>query len=371
MSAELPLARPEPAIGEVVVGAPVRGRLARELAHLVNWTRGHGQQLIPAHSPRLIVQNGTPQTLRYRVEPAGMAIARVWAFALSQPEAFSGGTTPCRLQITTPDGTNHDAHPVTSIGGSGGDVGAEMIVIEDLSAKSDLLQTLEVAIEIKAGTASATIESVACWELPRAILTLDTWDRGVDLETCRAGQPIYDGEGYSLGAISRGLYYTQPRRHLIEWSGPWCEIASGSWVDLTELVEPCIPRKILRADTTTRCRWTVYYKTDSGTAGEVRVTSGIDATVETATLADTSGSGTMLAEQTIDLRCEDPTTVDGLPGGAWETVQFAVRRTSGAGTIYVAARYVWEPDDVPGFLLAEDGSYLLLEDGSRIVLEST
>lgn len=355
-------------MSEIRVGAPVRGRLARELAHLLHWCRGHGMQIIPAHSPRAQVVSGSPVTLRYRVEPQGHAITRIWSVVISQPEPFSGGTTPVRVQITTPDAATWVNHPGTVWSG---DTRQGLVIREDLDPKSQAEQTLTLAVEVKAGTATATIESVGCWELPRAVLTQDgSYDRGVDIETCQAGQPIYDGDASSLGAITTHLRYTWPRRSLIQWAGASIDVDSASWTDLTWAAEPCLPHRALRADTHLTCSWTVWYSTESGTAGEVRVTSGIDATEATATLADTAGVMTLLATQTISLRCEDPNAIDGLPAGGWETVQFAVRRTSGSGVISIASRCVWEPVTVESFLLAEDGSYLLLEDGSRIVLES-
>jgi hypothetical protein len=98
----------------------------------------------------------------------------------------------------------------------------------------------------------------------------------------------------------------------------------------------------------------------------VRVTSGIDGTTSTQTIATDTVGGWITG--TLELRCDDPTTEDGLPAGGWETVVFAVRVTSGT-EVSLASRCVWEPVTVDSFLLLEDGSYLLQEDGSRIKLE--
>lgn len=360
MSAELPLYRPEPSLTEIVVGAPVRGRLARELAHLLHWCNAHGMQVIPAHCP-LVAFNGTT-TLRYRMAPQGRAITRVWVVLLSQPEAFSGGTTPARVEMQAPDSVVHTITPdtVTSV------TLAHTMVREDLTAKSEAEQVLTLTFSYKAGTALATIESVACWELPRAILTQDTYDRGVDLETCQAGQPIYDSIGKSLGAITRNLAYSWPRRSLIQYSGYWMLFSAGTFTDFTPLAEPCLPHKTLRADTTLTCKWAIYVKTAAATTGEVRVTTGIDGTTATETIATDTSGGWITG--TIALRCDDPTTSDGLPAGGWETIMFAVRVTAGTN-ISVGSYCVWEPVTVESFLLLEDGSYLLQEDGNRVKLE--
>lgn len=364
MSAELPLARPEPAMTEVVVGAPVRGRLGRELAHMLHWCRGHGMNVIPLHRPGIQVA-GSAQTLRYRVEPQGHAISRLWVIYASQPEAFTGGTTPCTLSVTLPNGTAYTIAPDVVIGLGG--LEPRFLLREDLTAKSDAEQELAITFTRTAGTATATILAVGCWELPRTQLTLDSYDRGVDIETCQAGQPLYDSINASLGALAEHWPRTWPRRSLVQWSGPWLEVNSGSYVDLLELAEPVFPHKALRDDTTLSCKWTVYYKTDAGTAGDIRITTGIDGNTDTITLAEET-SGAWATASTINIRCDDPTTADGTPG-AWETVQWAVRRTSGAGVIYVSARALWEPVTVSSYLMTEDGFYLLQEDGSRIVLE--
>lgn len=363
MSAELPLARPEPSLTDIVVGAPVRGRTARELAHLLHWCRAHGMQVVPGHRPGVEVA-GTPVTLSYQTEPQGHAIARVWCFVVSQPEPFTGATTPVRMSVTLP---NAEGHPVGASATIGIAELAGTVLVEELTAKSDDLETLTIVFEREAGTATATVESVSCFELPRAVLTQnDFYDRGVDLERCQAGQAIYTE---SLSAIAEGLARTWPRRTLFEWAGADLEVDSGSFVDLFVLPIPALPHRTLRADTVTTCRWTVRYRTEAGTSGEVRITTGIDGTTDTIALADLA-SAAFVTYSEIDLRCEDPGTEDGLPAGGWETVQVAVRVTGGSGSIFVSAVAVWEPVSVDSFLLQEDGSYLLQEDGSRIKLES-
>lgn len=349
---------------EVVVGAPVRGRLGRELAHMLHWCRGHGMNVIPMHRPGIQVA-GTAVTLRYRMEPQGHALSRMWLVWLSQPEAFTGGTTPCTLTLTLPTTTAYTISPDVNIGTADA---APILFREDLAAKSDDEQELAITLERTAGTATATVLAVGCWELPRTQLTLDSYDRGVDIETCQAGQPLYDSINQSIGALAEHWPRTWPRRSLVQWSGPWLEVNSGSFVDLLTLAEPVFAHKAGRNDQDLVCKWAVYYKTDASTAGEIRVTTGIDGNTDTVSLAEET-SGAWSTTSTITIRSDDPTTADGT-GGTMETVQWAVRRTSGAGKMYVSARCLWEPVTVTSYLMTEVGEYLLQEDGSRIVLEA-
>lgn len=361
MSAELPYARPEPSPTEITVGAPVRGRLAREAAHLVHYARAHGMQVIPAHAPMLRIDDGSPYPLYWTTEPSGYAIARVWVLSISQEEAQ--GDVYARMAVALPDTLTRTVHPTLVTGTDP----TSWVFVEDLGAKTSAPTQLFAGFQRTAGGAAVTVEGIACWELPRAILALDSTDDGIDVETCQAGQPIYDAANRSLGEVARGVASTWPRRSLVQWSGAPLEVDSGDWVDLFALPIPCIPHKTLRADSHLECVWRVLFSTDTGTSGEVRVTTGIDATTDTLALGD--GSLGWTESGAIEIRCEDLSDAAGKPGGAWETVQFAVRRTGGSGSIYVVAVSLWEPDLEARYLLLEDGGYVLLEDDGRIELE--
>lgn len=368
MAADVVIRRPEPPETGVVVAAPGRGRLARELAQINNHIRGHGMHIVPAHYPGLYLTSSTPAALHYRMEPQGHAVHRLWAIVAHQEEP-GGGIVAAQLQVTFPSGETTTFPPDVLTGLA---LQAPRLFLETLSAKSDSLTSLEVWFERKSGTSAVTIETVSCFDLPRATLTLDLQDQGVDLETCRAGQAVFDGPNHSLGGVAEALQRAWPRRTLFEQSFPAIEIDSGSWTDLFSFPVPTTPHKTGRTDTDLVCRWDVrMYAGDGSTAGEARITSGVAANTDTLTIAAGTTSGAWLGPGEITLACEDVDADDGLQGSSvQETIQVAVRRTAGTAPLYVTAAEVWEPDTFPGYLLTEEGGYLLLEDGGRIQLES-
>jgi hypothetical protein len=318
-------------------------------------------QIIPAHRPGVRVA-GTPVTLRYRTEPQGHALSRLWAISFWQGEPAYAG----QLVVTLPSGATAALIPVTLRGFTRERLA---LIREDLTLKSDAEGTIPILLTNNFPATPARILSVACWEMPRTQLTLDSYDRGVDVETCQAGQPIYDSINQSLGAIAEHWARTWPRRTHIQWSGPSLSQNGSSFVDLFTLSIPVLPHKTYQDSTTLECKWGVWYSTDAGVAGEARITTDIDGNSDTIVLPeDTNGA---FVSGTITARCGDPSRPDGLvSGGSWEGVQVAIRTTSGAGSVHIDSVMMWEPVTVLSYLMTEDGDYLLQEDGSRIVIEN-
>lgn len=345
MAANVQYKRPEPYESQVVVSAPGRGRLARELGALANYVRGKGMQVVPAHRPGIYLSSTTPVSAYFRTEPSGFAIARLWVVVAHQEE-ITGGIVGAELQLTFPNATTAIFAPDVLTGLA---TLAPRFFIEELSAKSYAQEDFAIEFQRKSGTSAVTIESLACFEMPRAVLALDSVDEGVDLETVRSGQAIYDGANESLGAVAESLSNSWARRTLFAQSFPELEVDSGSWTDLFTLAPTVVPHKTGRADTELVCRWDVRVRAgDGSTGGEVRITSGVDGNTDTLTLAVGATSDAWLGPGSITLRCEDVDTIDGLPGSStWETVQVAVRRTAGTAPIYVTATAVWEPRELP------------------------
>ena len=369
MSSAVPYKRTEPTLADVIVGAPTRAKTWREAVQLYHWLRAHGMQIIPASYPGLYLSDGTPASLYYRFQPSGVAIARMWSIVLHQDQP-GGGTAPSRVEVTFPNSDTAVYYPTVFVGRTRAPA---RLYVEDLTLadKSTEIDSLELAFERKSGGTNVTVESVSCVEVPRAIINETPTDLGVELESIRPGQAIYDIDYRSLGGLTAHAIQTWPRRSLLQQSFPELEVDSASFQGLFQLPHPVLPHKELRADTTYTAKWNVRVRTaDGSTGGEVRITSGRNANTDTLTIPTGQTTAAWLTDGDIELDCEDPSAVDGLPGSSdFETVEFAVRRTAGSGVIYVSAVAVWEPDATEGFHLMEDGNYMLQEDGSRMKLE--
>lgn len=342
MSADVPYKRTETQIADIVIGAPVRAQTWRELALNLHWLRAHGMHVIPCHSPQLyITATATPATLYYRIQPQGLAIGRVWVIELRQEEP-SGATTPAEVKITLPNATVSTQYPGV---GSG-----RKILYEALSAKSAAEKDVSLIFERIGGTSNVWVESVSCYELPRAVLTLDTTDYGVDLETVRPGAALRDGDNESIGAIAENLTraISWPRRMLLQQSFPLIDSDPGgdanptTPVNLFVLAIPVLPRCVAVGDSTYTVTWNIRAVCEgAGDTFVATITTGNNANTDTITFAGvtTEAWGT---NGTVSLDCEDTTTVDGVPSGGLETIQIAVHRTAGSGKFSIRSAVVWE-----------------------------
>jgi len=338
MAATVPWKRTNPRYQDIQVGAPVRARTWRELALLYHWLRGHGHHVIPAHCPAVELSSGGSETFRYNIVPSGRSIHRVWGFVLRQ-EIPANPPTAATCTITLPDSSVVTLHPTTADGLTGI---SRRLFVEALASKSSTPGEIALTVAHTAGTAKVWVESICCFELPRAVLELDATDLGVDLETLRPGQPIVDDSYESAAEVAHSLASTKPLRNLVQLWFPKLVFNSGSWTDAFPIPVPALPRKGQRSDTTKSCKWDVYARvTDGSTAGDVRITTGRSANTDTLTVSSTSWS--WLGTSDIELDCEVMTASDGLPGSsARETVQLAVQRTSGTGDIEVQGLRVAE-----------------------------
>lgn len=335
-SARVPWKRTAPQLDDIQVGAPVRGRTWREMALLLHWVRAHGQQVVPAHCPAVTIAPSNSHTLTYKFKPGGLAIARVW-FIVLRSENPPGAAI---ADVTFPGGSTVTFSPPVETGlGDGG----RRIFVEELAGKSSAETTAQITVAHAGAGADIYIDTVCCFELPRATLTLDATDYGLDVETLRPGQPIYDSTHRSAGALAAPVASTWPRRHLFSQAFSPLEVNTGVWTDLHALPIRIVPKKVGRSDTTFEITWDVLARaTDGSTGGEVRITSLIDGTTKTVTVPTGSTTFAWRGTSTLEVRCEDLGEPDGLPGGSWEGVTFDCRRTAGTGGIQVAGWQGWE-----------------------------
>jgi hypothetical protein len=342
MSAVVPYKRTETRIGDILIGEPVRAQTWRETAMLLHWLRAHGMHVIPAHAPQMqLTATSTPESLFYRIQPQGLAIARVWVIVLRQEEP-TGPPTPAFVDVTLPNATVSRQSP---------GLGAHRaILFEALSSKSAAQADVELIFERTSGSANVWIESVSCYELPRGVLTLNTTDYGVDFETVRPGAALIDGDNGSIGAIAENLTraISWPRRMLWQQSFPLIDSDPGgagnptSAVDLFELPIPVLPRRVAVGDTTFQATWNIRAVCEgAGDTFVATITSGNNSNTDTIQFAGvtTEAWGT---NGTIELDCEDVSKVDGVPSGGLETVQIAVHRTAGTGKVSVRSVALWE-----------------------------
>lgn len=323
---------------ELRIGRPVRATTQYDLARLMHWVRGRGRSLVPQHVVRQTFASGS-LSFRYRTHPSGSAIARVWVIDVRQdPIAFAGGAPYAEFTVQAGAGPTSAAERRS---GRVSDV-VPYVYIETPATKTAALTDLVLTIARIAGTVA--VESIGCWELPRGALTADATDLGIHLDSLFPRDEIFEGDNLGTRAIVKTLAGTPGRRvGLWSWFGPEASTASTGFVDVFELPIPLIPRKDRPSDTTLSCTWDVYARVTNGTtSGEFRLAigSGGSSAVLSVPLGATTHAwrGTGL----VTLKCEDLSSVNGMRGGSYETVQLQMRRTAGAGSVAVQGCDVWE-----------------------------
>jgi hypothetical protein len=333
----MPIATRVPSVRRIVpisdsvqVGKAVASAQWSSLGELANYLRGHGVMIVPSQTPIVGADStggvsvpglSTTVTIGYRVRPSGRAIARVWAFEVIGAIAAGGrGTITVNGQSVAVSAGNITADP------------NRVFVLFETATKTSSLTDLDVTMQATAGALYLT--SVTCWELPRAQLTKDATDLGVDLGTLDPRRPILDRDYESVAGVCEALAGADGRRGtLVAWCGRLVETTSGSFVDVFELPARIVPPKVGYSDTTRTVSWSVYAACDVGTTGEAQVVDGLGGASTALSITSTTGAW---LDGSKSFRCEDISQSNGLISGlTFETIQLQIRVASGAGKVYV------------------------------------
>lgn len=310
----------------IKVGLEPTSAFWADVGETVNFLRGAGVQLVPAHFPGIELATGA-ETLRYRVLPSGRAVTRVWVVRIRSLD-------PPRAVATV----SADGSTARTIVGSAliGDPGATAVIVANV-AKASVATEITCTITQVEGT--VIIDSVECWELPRAALTLDATDLGVDVRSLEPDRPIVDRDYESLGGIGVALAGADGRRGgLLSWWGPVCNFTAAASLFTTKV--PIVPPKVGPFDGTRSIVWNAYVRVSAGaTTGRVRV---VDEAGNVSAWVSTSSTSYGWLEGTLSPLCEDLAEASGLPSGAWETVNFELERTAGAGTVQILGANVYD-----------------------------
>ena len=215
---------------------------------------------------------------------------------------------------------------------------------ETLGSQSDAESAGTVSVTTTGNTLS--VDSIECFELPRASIAADANELGVDLAPFRSGQPIRADVFEHI--YSGAMDFDAGKRVLFQWAVPYniagvtsttyaASRTSSTFADALDVAKPCLARKKFNDGKYHLCKARVFCWVSGGGSGQVRVSSYVGNS-SAVTITNTSPGWSGLLSQ--EILCEDLTTDDGIPADGWDNVQIQFRAT--AGTIYVASAAVYE-----------------------------
>lgn len=310
---------------DVLIGRPVRAQTHDTLARLVQWVRGRGRCLVPAFHPRFELVAPASSICRFWVAPSGPAIARVWlvdvrASTKTGAAQFQADGDLGRFVVRSVDGRSANARTA--------------IVIDYDATQGTTAQEISLAIAALVGT--IRVESISCYELPRAALDPTSgYDLGIDLDSFYPRRDVYESDTGGLHEMAVAIDGTDTRRcgHAYFWHETGIVTTSGAYVDVFLKPIPLIASKDRIANTTRTIEFNAYgYASNGTTTGDIRMkdTAGNFSTPISIPLLGTTGA--WRGVQSMAFLCEDPSTSNGVRAGN-ETIQFQVRRTAGAGNV--------------------------------------
>lgn len=321
----VPQFREDIAFTSVVAGAPVAATDWQRAASVQNWIAGRGRINIPTFHPDH-VDLLSDSVCRYAlyVLPSHSAIDLVAQVSRSDVTSTLPGT------IQTPSSVLLSASPRGAYGTT----------------------AIEVQLDIAVGDRDETVHSIAVYEIPRASIEQTASAGGIDVSALSAGQPI---TAASVEPIADALADdTFGARVLAAHAVPWSddggssvttEFASAStsatYAATVGSGVPVLARKKRVSDTTRTVKARCYGWVTGATTGQFRVTSSVNGSSSAVSFTNTSPAwSSEITDLVVD--CEDLSTATGLQSATWDELTTELRRSAGAGNVYVAGWVVYE-----------------------------
>jgi hypothetical protein len=313
----------------ITTSSPVRGVTWVPVADATNYLlSGPCRQIIPQGGGFGALSEGVTSTLRWRIWPSVQATHRVWCVGISGAAEDEAG--PQRVAFVDPSsGTASFTCPAFFNWKL-----QQFQHVETIGARTSSETAISVTLTPAVG--DGIITSISCFEVSRPDLAIDTSDRGLESYSFGGANPIYDGVGYSLGALPESLAAALAmRRTLHQWAVPSADAATfntGSEVALFSYSPPLLDRQIYRNETQVEITVWVYTRSDATTTGHVTctMTSG-----DTCTIAITANDTGTWRSGLISIDAENLAASDGRRSTRWDQCVITGMRDSGAGALYV------------------------------------
>lgn len=315
-------------------GKPVRGGGAQwgGYALAANHLLGRGGALIPVSLVNATLDQNATTTLRFKVWPRYACRRRLWLSTYRTSAAASN----VGIRFTDPSAGTSDL----VISPASATPRFTHLHVEDVATPSASEAALSPTWTELNDKVSPILESVACFELPRTDLTLDTNEYGVDVGSCDPGRIVYVATGKGVGAVSTAVQQAltiAQRAGLFQWAvgtnyAKSSTAAAYENVFLADSVPVLLGRKQYATSTVKKLQVRAYCRAGAATVGKVRFTMTSGASV---VLDITSGMSAAWLSGDLDVDCEDLSVSDGRRSARYDKCTIEFYRVSGANPIYV------------------------------------
>lgn len=312
-------------------------------ARLHNHIAGRGRVLIPAYCPGIATLSKNDYTFTFWIVPTYAALKRQWRIVMR-----SDGEVDYDIDSGAETGTVPVPGDFSSL--ESWDLPDPIIVDETLASQSATEGAVDVNLGSTIAGVSMDIDSIECWEYPRAFIAEGGTENGVNLAQFRGSQPI---KAEAFTEMYAGSQDTElGKRVHFQWAVPYLELGSATttyaksttsatYVNAFSVDIPALARKIYNdgnAYTTIKAR--VFAWVSSGGDGDVRITTD-DGASSSANITVAAASAAWTADLAPKVTHDDLTEADGVPSVAgYDSINIEFRATT--GTIYIASAIVYE-----------------------------
>lgn len=318
---------------------PVGGSEWTAAARLQNHVASRGRVLVPTMRPEPVTLTKTVYEYAFWMVPTYNALVRRWRVSATCDGplelSVNGGTSVRDPELGSAASRNTARLPARALR-------FDEVLVSQTATESGAI------LELDCDGDTLVVDSIECFELPRAFIDADSNELGVELAPFRSSQPIRADVFANLyaGAMNADV----GRRVFFQWAVPYsaagsattdfaASTTSATFGDLFAVAKLCLARKLYNDGAAyTFCNGRVFAWVSPGGGGEVRFTTAAG----TSAVVAISNTSPEWSDAVTDVRVlhEDIGADDGVPGAGIDEVQVELRATS--GTLYIASAIAYE-----------------------------
>lgn len=319
-------------------GTAIRSGTWSACGELYQYLNAQGRQAVAAHTPNIEIPNSSTYTFSYMYNQSPIATARAWMIKFKV--SFTAETSKA-----VPYQINSSLNGIAT----NTSLSTPIMFLETFTQGASANQEITLDIENLDSANALRVMQIACFELPRASLDLDTTDEGIDTGSLGVGSPITalinNQSMESLRDVWPNLQTDLTRGSMFAFSRS--ENTGATFTTLADVynVYPMILGRHLNTgsggdqETVTVA---AQCSTGAGTTGRVYFTPESDDPDGQVSISFAAGQDRVWQTTTMEVNTTDFSTADGRRDSIWEEIQIEAERTAGSNAFTVHATAIYE-----------------------------